>query len=200
MRISSTRKRKKRLDVAVLYFSFFFLILCFLGYREERDDRPRRSVRRTPYSVIITGLPRRCSWQDLKDFTRKVGDVVFADINKYGEGIVDFSNRDDMENAIKNLDDTEFKTYDDSTYIRVKESKRRSRSGSDDHRGSKRRDRSQSSERSRSRERKRSPSRSPSVNNNDDKKGKNYREEERLNRDREREETVADEPSGDDAR
>lgn len=59
---------------------------------------------------------------------RKAGDVVFTDVDKYGEGsefmfnkfvvtiawrsylelagVVEFSNRDDMEYAIKSLDDT----------------------------------------------------------------------------------------------
>ncbi len=128
--------------------------------RKDRDDRRRGSDRRrSDFAVQVTNLPRGCSWQDLKDLMRKIGDVTFADANKYGEGTVEFSNREDMDKAIKDLDDTEFKSYNDSSFIRVKafntdkSEERRSRSRSRD-----RRDHS----RSRSRDRKHSNSRSHS--------------------------------------
>jgi len=84
---------------------------------------PRRKTgggRRTDYGVVVTNLPKSCSWQDLKDFMRKAGDVVYTDVNRDGEGIVEYSNREDMENAVRKLDDTEFKNPFDSTYIRIK--------------------------------------------------------------------------------
>lgn len=34
--------------------------------------------RRSKFRVRITGLPKTCSWQDLKDYARKAGDVTFA--------------------------------------------------------------------------------------------------------------------------
>ena len=37
--------------------------------------------RRSEYRVMVTGLPSHCSWQDLKDFMRKVGDVTFANVS-----------------------------------------------------------------------------------------------------------------------
>ena len=37
--------------------------------------------RRSEYRVMFTGLPSHCSWQDLKDFMRKVGDVTFANVS-----------------------------------------------------------------------------------------------------------------------
>lgn len=86
-------------------------------------DAPRRTGggRRTDFGVIVTGLPRSTSWQDLKDFMRKAGDVVYADVDRNGDGIVDFSNRDDMERAVDKLDDTEFRNpLGSSNYIRVK--------------------------------------------------------------------------------
>jgi RNA recognition motif-containing protein len=106
--------------------------------------------------VKVTGLPRNCSWQDLKDFMRKAGDVIHTDVYKNGDGLVEFSNREDMENAIRKLDDTEFQKHGDSTYIRIKPL---NKSG-----GSEERDRSRSRDRdrSRSRDRRRSPSRSRS--------------------------------------
>ena len=36
--------------------------------------------RRTDYRVCVTGLPKTCSWQDLKDFMRKAGDVTFTQV------------------------------------------------------------------------------------------------------------------------
>ena len=70
--------------------------------------------KRTEFGVMVTNLPRSTSWQDLKDFFRKAGDVVYTDVNNNtGDGIVEFSNREDMETAIDKLDDTEFKNrYD----------------------------------------------------------------------------------------
>jgi len=141
------------------------------------DDRSRGrggggggGGRRSEYRVIITGLPRSASWQDLKDHMRKAGDVIFADVDHNGDGVVEFSNREDMENAVRKLDDTEFKNPFDKSYIRVKydrkDSRDRSRSRSRSRGRSRSRDRSPSASRSRSRDRgrrrKRSYSRSPS--------------------------------------
>lgn len=132
--------------------------------------RGRGPARRSDYGLTITGLPKGCSWQDLKDFMRKAGDVIYSDIDKYGDGVVEFSNREDMEKAIRILDDTEFRNYGESSYVRVKARKsggddRRSRSRSRSRSPSprdKKRDRSPSSSRSRSRSRSPVRSRSPS--------------------------------------
>ncbi len=101
---------------------------------------------------------------------RKAGDVVFTDVDSKGGGEVDFSNREDMEYAIRSLDDTEFKNYAESSFIRVKAANKR-RDRSEEGRGRKRSvSRSRSASRSRSPIRKRSPrshsrsvSRSPSA-------------------------------------
>lgn len=118
--------------------------------------------------MIVSNLPRGCSWQDLKDFMRKAGDVVYTDVERNGDGVVEFSNRDDMEYAIKTLDDTEFKSYNDTSVIRIKAvNKKRDRSEDDrDHRaggssGRSGRDRSVSRSRSPSRDRSRSRDRAP---------------------------------------
>lgn len=73
---------------------------------------------------------------------RKAGDVVFTDVDRHGDGIVEFSNREDMERAVDKLDDEEFKGRDGSSYIRVKFANKNS-------------DRSKSRSRSRSRDKKR---------------------------------------------
>lgn len=60
------------------------------------------------------GLPSTGSWQDLKDHMREAGDVCYADVDKNGAGtgVVEFLNRDDMQYALKNLDDTKFKSHE----------------------------------------------------------------------------------------
>jgi len=140
------------------------------GRFDDRREPARKSGggRRTDYGVVVTNLPKGCSWQDLKDFMRKAGDVVYTDVDKYGEGVVEFSNRDDMEYAIKSLDDTEFKNHHESSYIRVKLANKGG--------GSSSRKRSVSPNRSRSRDRerdrKRSYSRSRSVSSDREKSRK----------------------------
>merc|ERR1712168_461463 len=76
---------------------------------------------RSDYRVMITGLPATGSWQDIKDHMREAGDVVYADVFRDGMGIVEYSRKDDMEWALKNLDDTKFKSHEgESSFIRVK--------------------------------------------------------------------------------
>lgn len=132
------------------------MIYCSSGGREPPRSG-RGGGKRTEYGVLVSNLPRGCSWQDLKDFMRKAGDVVYTDVDRNGDGVVEFSNRDDMEHAIRTLDDTEFKNYNESTFIRVKSAKKRDRSPD-----SRSRKRSPSHSRSRSRDRGGRRSRSPS--------------------------------------
>lgn len=40
---------------------------------------------RGEYRVTVSGLSSRCSWQDLKDFLRRGGEVCYADVRN-GEG------------------------------------------------------------------------------------------------------------------
>ncbi|KAJ8287260.1 hypothetical protein GJAV_G00049520 [Gymnothorax javanicus] len=78
--------------------------------------------RRSEFRVIVTGLPPTGSWQDLKDHMREAGDVCFADVQRDGEGVVEFLRREDMEYALRRLDRTEFRSHQGETaYIRVHE-------------------------------------------------------------------------------
>lgn len=124
----------------------------------DRNDRGRGGGgRRSEFRVNISGLPRSASWQDLKDFMRKAGDVIYADVDHRGDGVVEFSNEDDMENAIKKLDDTEFANPFDKCFVRVRAAKGDSRGKSrSPSRERSRKSRSPSRERSR---KSRSPSR-----------------------------------------
>ncbi|XP_017266142.1 serine/arginine-rich splicing factor 9 [Kryptolebias marmoratus] len=79
-------------------------------------------TRRSEFRVIVTGLPPTGSWQDLKDHMREAGDVCFADVQRDGEGVVEYLRREDMEYALRRLDRTEFRSHQGETsYIRVYE-------------------------------------------------------------------------------
>ncbi|KAG5885565.1 hypothetical protein JTB14_003764 [Gonioctena quinquepunctata] len=82
--------------------------------RSRNSDNPRSREKygpptRTQYRVIVENLSSRCSWQDLKDYMRKAGEVTFADAHKLApnEGVVEFISYSDMKNAIDKLHDTE---------------------------------------------------------------------------------------------
>ncbi|CAM9154799.1 unnamed protein product, partial [Ectocarpus fasciculatus] len=140
------------------------------GGDRERDDR---KPKRTPYSITVSGLPERASWQDLKDFMRCGGDIVYADVDRRGGGVVEYSNKEDMLYAVKKNDGAEFDMSYGRSVVTCKAaevdnrspSRGRSRSDSRDRKPS-RRSPSRSASRSPSRERdskpKSSRDRSPS--------------------------------------
>uniref|UniRef100_H2YKY1 RRM domain-containing protein n=1 Tax=Ciona savignyi TaxID=51511 RepID=H2YKY1_CIOSA len=108
--------------------------------------RPGPPSKRTDYRVLVEGLPRSGSWQDLKDHMREAGDVCYSDVYRDGSGVVEFMNREDMKFALKHMDDTKFRSHEGETSrIRVKAEN----------------ERSLSPRRSRSRSRRRSPTYSP---------------------------------------
>jgi arginine/serine-rich splicing factor 1/9 len=111
------------------------------------------------YCLHVTGLPLSLAWQELKDFMRSTGDVIYAKIEKPGVGLVEYSNKKDMFKAIDKLDDTEFKTKNETVFIRLKEAHLRSSSRS------RSRSRSASRSRSRSPRNKKNASRSRSPRN-----------------------------------
>uniref|UniRef100_A0A3B4ASB8 RRM domain-containing protein n=1 Tax=Periophthalmus magnuspinnatus TaxID=409849 RepID=A0A3B4ASB8_9GOBI len=78
--------------------------------------------RRSEFRVIVTGLPPTGSWQDLKDHMREAGDVCYTNVQRSGEGVVEFVHRDDMEYAVRRLDRSEFRSHQGETsFIRVYE-------------------------------------------------------------------------------
>ncbi|OCU01781.1 serine/arginine-rich splicing factor 9 [Xenopus laevis] len=89
------------------------------GYGGSRGRNGPPS-RRSEYRVMVSGLPPSGSWQDLKDHMREAGDVCYADVHKDGMGIVEFIRKEDMEYALRKLDDTKFRSHEGETsYIRV---------------------------------------------------------------------------------
>ncbi|RCH95196.1 hypothetical protein CU097_001382, partial [Rhizopus azygosporus] len=64
---------------------------------------------RSRYRLIVENIAPGTNWQDLKDMMRKAGEVTFADISRDHptEGIVEFHVREDMEYALRKLNDRE---------------------------------------------------------------------------------------------
>jgi len=98
----------------------------FLGSRikieHARDSRaggrgrrspPRRKGnppgKRTGFKLIVENLSTRTSWQDLKDYMRQAGEIMYTNTHhmRSGEGVVEFGSRSDMEWALDKLDGTE---------------------------------------------------------------------------------------------
>lgn len=67
-----------------------------------------------------SGLPPSGSWQDLKDHMREAGDVCYADVQKDGMGVVEFLRKEDMEYALRKLDDTKFRSHEVGPCLWVK--------------------------------------------------------------------------------
>uniref|UniRef100_A0A8I5ZVE6 Serine and arginine rich splicing factor 9 n=1 Tax=Rattus norvegicus TaxID=10116 RepID=A0A8I5ZVE6_RAT len=85
--------------------------------RASRNGPP---TRRSDFRVLVSGLPPSGSWQDLKDHMREAGDVCYADVQKDGMGMVEYLRKEDMEYALRKLDDTKFRSHEGETsYIRV---------------------------------------------------------------------------------
>ncbi|KAM4706584.1 serine/arginine-rich splicing factor 9-like [Discoglossus pictus] len=81
------------------------------GYGAPRGRNGPPS-RRSEFRVLVSGLPPSGSWQDLKDHMREAGNVCYAD--------VEFIRKEDMEYALRKLDDTKFRSNEGETsYIRV---------------------------------------------------------------------------------
>ncbi|PFH36240.1 splicing factor SF2 [Besnoitia besnoiti] len=74
--------------------------------------------RRSEFRVNVFGLPSTASWQDLKDHMRRAGDVGYANIEG-GVGVVEYSNADDMDYALRKLHGSLFRNIFHTAKIRV---------------------------------------------------------------------------------
>lgn len=66
---------------------------------------------------VCLGLPPSGSWQDLKDHMREAGDVCYADVQKDGMGMVEYLRKEDMEYALRKLDETKFRSHEVSPHL-----------------------------------------------------------------------------------
>jgi len=126
------------------------------GFDRFRNNTRNPAPPRTGHRVVVENLSSRVSWQDLKDYMRKAGEVIYADAHKLrpNEGIVEFASADDMKKAISTLDDSELS----GRRIKLTEEKRQGGGGGGGGGGARgRRSRSRSDSRSRSRSRSRTP-------------------------------------------
>jgi arginine/serine-rich splicing factor 4/5/6 len=85
-----------------------------------RRDRSRMPARSPENRVIVENIHHSVTWQTLKDYMRKAGDVMFADVVKdrgAPYGVVEFRTYDEMKRAIRKLDNTEL----NGSYIYMKE-------------------------------------------------------------------------------
>jgi len=144
------------------------------GHR--RRDRMTSRLARGDYAIQILGISKTTSWQDLKDWARKAGSsVVFGDIvreNNRTYGLIEYKYREDYDNALETLHQTELHSKTVYVYEKGKapsvtpsaSPKRRSESGSmsKSRSRSSRRSKSKSKSRSMSRSKSKSKSRSPS--------------------------------------
>lgn len=75
------------------------------------------------YRVFLSNLPLEYEWQDLKKGMSKAGNVVYADVRRNGDGVVDFSRRNDAEYVIKSMNNAALRFCFSTTSIRVAASK-----------------------------------------------------------------------------
>ena len=64
------------------------------------------------HQLLVSGLPTTGSWQDLKDHFRQAGDVIYTDVYKDGTGTVEFSRYEHMKRALRDLDDSKFRSHE----------------------------------------------------------------------------------------
>ena len=64
------------------------------------------------YQLIVSCLPPTGSWQDLKDHFREAGDVIYTEVYKDCTGSVEFSRYDHMKRALRDLDDSKFRSHE----------------------------------------------------------------------------------------
>jgi len=58
----------------------------------------------TKHRAVLKNLPASFSWKELKDEMRRIGDVIYADVDFRGDGVVEFATAEDLDYAVRRLD------------------------------------------------------------------------------------------------
>lgn len=74
-------------------------------------DRPVGGGSGTKHRAVLKNLPQSFSWKELKDEMRRIGDVIYADVDTYGDGIVEFATVEDLDYAVRRLDGSKLDGY-----------------------------------------------------------------------------------------
>ena len=56
------------------------------------------------HRAVLKNLPASFSWRELKDEMRRIGDIIYADLDDNGDGVVEFATLEDLEYAVRRLD------------------------------------------------------------------------------------------------
>jgi arginine/serine-rich splicing factor 1/9 len=106
------------------------------------------------FRVIVEGLPKTASWQDLKDHFKKHCDVTRTDVDRQGKGLVEFRSSRDLDDGLA-LDGSIFANpfSESKITVRLPGGASKGRGRSRDSRDSRSRSRSRSGGRGRSRSR-----------------------------------------------
>ena len=77
---------------------------------EKRGSDRDRYEGGSGYRVRVDGLSSSTAWQDLKDYMKQAGEVLYCKTHhdRRGEGMVEFYRKEDMEWALDRLEDTKF--------------------------------------------------------------------------------------------
>ena len=93
----------------------------------SRDTRPPVSSREPQqrvagrtWKVHLSNLSHRMSWQDIKDFGRRIAPVVHSNVDHTGTGILEYSTAEDAMRAAQELDGTVCKNPFEQCTVRVK--------------------------------------------------------------------------------
>jgi len=80
------------------------------GPSASSSDRRRAGQRpdHSDHRIRLEDIPSSAHWQDLKDFCRKAGEVIFGDVDRKGTGVVEFRYAEDVARAVRDLDNTDW--------------------------------------------------------------------------------------------
>merc|ERR550539_274685 len=151
------------------------------GYRgDQRVDRRGPPGPRTGNRILVENISSRTSWQDLKDYFRTAGEISYTNVDRNGDGIVEFRDRKGLDYALKYRDELEL----DGRRLKVREEDGHYHSRNSGRSRSRSRSKSRSRTRSNSRSRSKSRSRSSSNERSHKRRRNGRRDRDRSSRDR----------------